>query len=143
MSKRLDHVGIVVNNIDDALTSYTNMLGLRVWDKGIVKIPEKGLQLVLLQIGDNFIELIQPTPGSQNREARFLKERGEGLFHLSIFTERFDAEVEELKGKGFRVEEEEIKALFPGHTVRLAWLPPRDTRGVWIELVDSASVPEV
>jgi methylmalonyl-CoA epimerase len=141
MFKKLDHVGVVVNNIDEALKLYTKMLGVTPWDKGIVKIPEKGLQLVLLGIGDSFIELIEPS-GSQSREARFLKERGEGLFHLSIFTESFDLEVERLKGKGFPVEEEEIKTLFPGYNVRLAWLPPRDTRGVWIELVDSASLPE-
>ena len=141
MSKRLDHVGIVVNDIDEALKLYSNMLDLSPWEKGIAKIPDKGLQVVLLGIGDNSIELIQPTD-SQNREARFLKERGEGLFHLSIFTDNFDAEVKALKDKGFAVEEEETKTLFPGHTLRLAWIPPRDTRGVWIELVDSASVPK-
>lgn len=140
MFKKLDHVGIVVNNIDEALKSYMNILGLQPWDKGIVKISDKGLRVVLLRIGDNSIELIQSTD-SQNREARFLRERGEGLFHLSIFTESFDAEVKALKGKGFTVEEEETKTLFPGHTLRLAWLPPKDTRGVWIELVDSASRP--
>jgi methylmalonyl-CoA/ethylmalonyl-CoA epimerase len=141
MIKRLDHVGIIVNNMDEALKSYTNILGLPPLDKGIIRLPDKeGVQLVLLRIGDNFIELIQPT-NFQNREGRFLRERGEGLFHLSIFTESFDAEVKALKEKGFAVEEEEIKTLFPGYTLRLAWLPPKDTQGVWIELVDSASVP--
>ena len=91
--------------------------------------------------GNKFSE-IQPTD-SHNREAKFLKERGEGLFHLSIFTESFDAEVKALKDKGFTVEEEETKTLFPGHTLRLAWLPPKETRGVWIELVDSTGVPEL
>lgn len=117
------------------------MLGLTPWDKGIVRNPEHGLQVVLLPIGDSFIELIEPI-GPESRFSRFLKERGEGLFHLSIFTEDFDAEVKSFKAKGFPVQEEEAKNLFPGYTVRLAWLPPEATRGHWIELVDAASVPK-
>jgi hypothetical protein len=64
------------------------------------------------------------------------------LGHSSIFTESFDAEVRALNEKGFTVEEEETKSLFAGCTLRSAWIPSKDTRGVWIALVDSTSVPK-
>ncbi|MGA2670255.1 MAG: VOC family protein [Dehalococcoidia bacterium] len=141
MSKRLDHVGILVSNIDEALKLYSKMLGLTPWDKGIVEIPEKGVKVVLFQAGENAIELIEPTD-PKSPEAETLRQRGEGLWHLSIFIDDFDSEVRALKAKGFPVKEEEIKSLFPGYTLRLAWLLPEDTRGVRIELVDAASDPK-
>ena len=138
--KRMDHVGIAVNNIEDALKLYVDMLNLTPWDRGIVEIADKGLKVVLLPIGENNIELLQPT-NPENREARFLRERGEGLFHITIETDNFDTDVKTLKEKGFAVEEEVTTGLFHGYMLRLAWLPPEDTQGVWIELVDLASVP--
>ena len=141
MAKRLHHLSIAVNNIEEALAFYCNVLGLTPWDKSITKVPERGIKVVGLDIGDISIHLAQPTD-SENRHARFLKERGEGLFHMSISTDDFDAEVTSLKEKGFPVvEEEKITSLFPGYTIRLAWLPPEATRGALVQIVDSASDP--
>lgn len=91
-------------------------------------------------LGKTFIELIQPTR-SDNRFARFLEERGGGLFHLCFFTEEFDKETELWKRKGYSVEIE-IANSFPSHPFRLAWLSPESTGGVWIELSDAAAIPE-
>ncbi len=140
MSRRLDHVGIVVKDINEVSSLFGKMLGLTPWDKGVVEDSENGVRLLSLPTGDTFIELIQPI-SSENRFARFLKERGEGLFHLCFFVEDYDEEVRELKEKGFTVEEE-VAHISPEHPFRLAWLPPESTRGVWIELVDMAALPE-
>ena len=140
MLVKLDHVGIVVKDIDEALIRYTKMLGLTPWDRGVVEDSQNGVRLVLLPIGDNFIELIQPI-SSENRFAKFLKERGEGLFHLSIFVEGYNTEISTLREKGYTVIEEEGKA-FPEQTIRLAWLPPESTGGPWVELVDITTIPQ-
>ena len=141
MSKRLDHVGIVVKDIDEATSLYGKMLGLTPWDKGVVEDSENGVRLLSLPTGDAFfIELIQPI-SSKNRFARFLKERGGGLFHLCFLTDDFDKEVKAWKEKGFPVEEE-MAMSFPEHPFRLAWLSPESTQGVWIELSDAAAIPE-
>jgi len=83
---------------------------------------------------------MEPT-NSSNRQGKFLKERGEGVFHINIFTDDFDGDVKTLRKKGFTVEVEEAKDLFPGYTLRMAWLRPADARGVWIEFADAKSVP--
>ena len=140
MSIRFDHLGIVVKDIDEAASLYNKMLGLTPWDKGVVEDPENGVRLLSLPTGDTFIELIQPT-SPENRFARFLRERGEGLFHLSFFTDDFDKEVRALKEKGFTVEEE-VAHISPEHPFRLAWLSPKSTLGVWIELVDMSALPK-
>ena len=140
MSVRFDHLGIVVKDIDEAASLYSKMLGLTPWDKGVVEDSENGVRLLSLPVGNTIIELIQPI-SSDNRFAIFLKERGEGLFHLCFFAEDFDKEVRALKEKGFTVEEE-VAHISPEHQFRLAWLSPESTSGVWIELADMAAIPE-
>lgn len=139
--KRMGHVGIAVNDIEASLKRYVDMLGLAPWDKGIVNIPEKGLKVVLLAIGNNNIELLQPN-GLQHRSAKFRKERGEGLFHITLESDDYDNDIKRLKEKGYAVEEEVTRSLFPGHAMRLAWLTPKSTDGIWIEIFDLASVPD-
>ena len=141
MSKQLHHVGIVVKDVEEALNQYINMLGVTPWQKGIVEVREVGLRLAHIDIGEGAsIELMEPT-NAENRQARFLRERGEGLFHINLFTDNFGGDVKELREKGLTVEIEEDKEAFPGYMLRMAWLQPKDTRGLWIELADSSSVP--
>ncbi len=92
MLKKLDHIGIVVKNLDEAIKLYGDMLNLTPSGMGIVTIKDVGVKMVLLSIGDNFIELIEPI-GTENRFAKHLREKGESLFHLCVFAEDFDAEV--------------------------------------------------
>jgi methylmalonyl-CoA epimerase len=145
MSYIFDHIGIIVNNIEGAIQLYGKMLGLIPSEKGIIKIPGHGIKVAILPIGDRFIELIEPMEtkdGSETRFARFLREKGEGLFHFCILTDDYNSQVSVLKRKGYTVVEELGTGVFPGHELRMAWLQPEDTKGVWIELVDKASLPE-
>jgi methylmalonyl-CoA/ethylmalonyl-CoA epimerase len=140
MTVQFDHLGIVVKDINEAARLYGEMLGLKPWDKGVVEDAENGVLLLSLPTGNTFIELIQPTR-PDNRFARHLKERGEGLFHLCFFTEEYDKEVGAWREKGYSVEEETANS-FPGHPFRLAWVPPESAKGVWVELSDAAALPE-
>ncbi|MFC2045338.1 VOC family protein [Chloroflexota bacterium] len=139
MSKKLHHIGVVVNDVDEALKQYIDILGAKPWDKGIVEMPKLRLAHVNID-GGATIELMEPTD-NQSRQGKFLKERGEGLFHFNVFTDDFDTDVKRVREKGFNIEVEETKDLFPGYTLRMAWVPPKDARGVWIEFADSTSVP--
>ena len=140
MSMMFDHLGIVVKDIEEAASLYNKMLGLTPGDKGVVEDAENGVRLLALPTGDTFIELVQPI-SPDNRFARFLREHGGGLFHLCFLTDDFDKKVRELKEEGFTVEEE-VARISPEHPFRLAWLSPKSTLGVWIELVDMAALPE-
>lgn len=140
MAQRLDHIGVVVKNVEEAASLYGKMLGLKPWSLGVKEDTQNGVRLLSLPLGDIFIELVQPT-STNNRFGRFLKEHGGGLFHLCIFIDDFDRKIQVLKEKGFKPEEE-TAMISPERPFRLAWLPPRSTLGVWIELVDMAAVPE-
>ena len=140
MSVTFHHLGIVVKDLDSAAERYSDILGLAAWDKQVVEDPENGVRILSLPTGSTFIELIQPVR-SDNRFARFLEERGEGLFHLCFFTKEFDREIESWEKKGYSAEIETAN-IFPDHPFRLAWLSPESTSGVWIELSDSAAIPE-
>jgi len=140
MKMNLDHVGVVVKDLEKTAQRYNDMLGLKTWSKGIAEDQKNGVRLLSLVTGDSFIELVQPTK-STNRFGKFLKERGEGFFHLCLFIEDFDTRVKSLKAKGYTIEEEESN-IDPEHKFRLAWIPPESPNGFWIELVDMKAVPE-
>ena len=147
MSRKLHHVGHVVKNLDEGMKLYENLLGL-TREQLLASTPEsmgvrkygKG-RLVLIPIGEFLIELIEPDLTVDSHQSRLLRERGEGLWHLAIFVENFDAEVKRLKEKGFTLEESSVPGLFPGITIRAVFLETEETHGVPIELVDLASIP--
>lgn len=141
MPTRMNHVSHVVRNLEKALETYEEILHVRPWAPGIIELDEQGTRLVWLPIGDNFIELIQPTKIG-NRFARQLEERGEGLFHLSVFAEDYAREIALLRAKGYRLDEESF--LFDKRDkdsiAHLAFLAPEQTHGAWIEIVDGSTV---
>lgn len=134
MAGKLDHVGHVVKNLDEGMKLYKK-LGLTPSEGGIIEFAEFGSRMVFYPFSDITIELIEPGGLGGDPAARCLKERGEGLFHLSIRTDDYDTEVKTLKEKGFTVEEYAHSR--PGHTTRLAFLAPEETLGLWIEFIDT------
>ena len=135
MARRLSHVGIVVRNIEETVELFTKTLGFNAPATGIVDVPEAGVKSAVIPIGNNYIELLQPTdPNIATGAMQFqiLKERGEGLLHLSIEVDDVDAEVEFLRKRG--VEAFEIPQ---GEVIdyKSAYLLAESAKGVPIELV--------
>lgn len=128
------HLGIVVRDINAAAKLYRDLLGFQTWEHGVAEDKVNGVLLLSLMCDNTFIELVQPTR-DDNRFARHLKERGEGLFHLCFNADDFDAELKGWKEKG-AVIEEELAHSFDGPPFRLAWIAPESTTGVWIEMCD-------
>jgi len=137
MTTTFHHLGIVVKDANEVGKLYSEMLGLEFWNKGAIEDKENGVLLLSLPTGETFIELVQPLR-PDNRFGRFLKEKGEGLFHLCFYSDDFDKEVQHWKEKGYVVEEEMAHS-FKDNPFRLVWLSPKSTHGVWIELADIAA----
>jgi methylmalonyl-CoA epimerase len=135
MARRLSHVGIIVRNIEEAVELFTKTLGFSAPPTGIVDVPEAGVKSALIPIGNNYIELLQPTDPSTASGAigfQTLEQRGEGLLHLSIEVDDVDAEVKFLQGKGiqaFEIPQGEIV------DYKSAYLLAESAKGVPIELV--------
>ena len=143
MLTKLDHVGIVVHDLDKTLALYQDMLNLEPTEMGIFDSAEQGVRMALLPVGDSYIELLQPTSGG-GRIAGWLREpleaKGEGLWHISIFADDYEEEIRAIEAKGYKLEEE-LADFADGTTIRMAFLSPSQTAGHWIEIVDASNLP--
>jgi methylmalonyl-CoA/ethylmalonyl-CoA epimerase len=128
---KLDHIGHVVKNFDEVIELYKNKFGLT--PNRMIEFSEFGSRMAFFPFGNIEIELIQPGGRGGDPAASCLKERGEGVFHLSFRIDDYDAEVKKWRERGFKVEE--YSHFSPGHHVRLAFLTPEETKGLWIEFI--------
>jgi catechol 2,3-dioxygenase-like lactoylglutathione lyase family enzyme len=142
MLKTVDHVTMVVKNLDDALKSFEKILQLTPEENRVKgELPECRIAMLATREGAR-IELIQPKPGMETRFSRFLAERGEGVFGLSIFVTDFDTEVTRLKNNGLPLENDYQAAVHPKFPFRIAWVPPRESHGVWLNRIPNPNNQE-
>ncbi|MEX2374231.1 MAG: methylmalonyl-CoA epimerase [Dehalococcoidia bacterium] len=128
MIDRIHHVGIVVHSADDALGFFRDTLGLTVTEDRVVE--EQGVRGVLLALGENEIELLQPTRDDTG-VARFLESRGETLHHICFNTDDVDAELARLKDLGIELIDETSRDGLAG---RIGFIHPKAMHGVLVEL---------
>lgn len=127
---KIDHVGIVVRDIRDALRVYEAALGLPL--REIAQVPDQQVEVAFLPLGDSNIELVQPTTDDTGI-ARFLAQRGEGIHHICIQVEGIEAVLARLRDQGIPLIDEEPRQ---GAHGRVAFLHPKGAHGVLIELVE-------
>lgn len=128
---KIDHIGIAVKSIEKALKFYSERLGLE--SMGIVEVPEQKVKVAALQIGESKIELLEST-SPDSPIAKFLKMRGEGIHHLAFEVTDIEKRLMGLKEKGVRLIDE--KPRLGAHNTRIAFIHPKSTQGVLIELVE-------
>jgi methylmalonyl-CoA/ethylmalonyl-CoA epimerase len=129
--KRIDHVAIATEDMADAAVRWEHNLGLRVEER-VSRPLGSGFDVARLPVGDAFIMLIQPVE-EEGRFAEQLKERGEGLFSVSIEVDDLDEAVAYLRGKGTQVSDPE-PGIWPGS--RVARVSETSTHGVPIQLIE-------
>ena len=133
MFKRIDHIGIVVNNLDDTLETYCNQLGYSLLER--VAIPEQMVEAAFLGAGNGTIELISPTDTTSGT-ARFLAARGEGTHHICFEVDDIVATLDELRAQGVRLIDETPRQGVHG---KVAFIHPKATHGMMIELLQKGS----
>jgi len=125
---KVNHVAIVVRDIEESLKFWEDSLGLKL--DHIEVVPSQNSRVAFFPVGGSEIELVQPT-NSESGLAAYLEKRGEGLHHLCMEVDDIDAMLAELKEKGVRLINEEAEVL-PGR--KMAFLHPKAGNGVLIEL---------
>ena len=133
--KKIDHVAIAVNSTDEALERYRTLFGITPQDREIV--ASQKTEATLLPVGDSSIELIEPK-GNEGL-GKFLEKRGPGLHHIAVEVEGIDHALAFLKSIGVRLIDETPRIGARGHKV--AFVHPKATGGVLIELVEPAPPP--
>ena len=127
MVKRVDHVGILVSNLDEAIKLYEDCLGVVV-DK-IETVSEQGVRAAILSLAEGAkLELLEPLPGSNL--ARVLQKRGEGLHHITFEVDDVDKELSRLSELVELIDKKPRQGL----EGLVAFLHPKSLRGVLIEL---------
>jgi len=127
---KVDHIAIAVSNLDEALGLYDRLFDLR--PEKVETVPQQRVKAAILLTGEGTrIELIQPTD-SDSGVAKFLERRGEGIHHIAIEVEDIGKELKTLASKGVELIDKEPRLGLAG---KVAFVHPKSTRGVLIELV--------
>lgn len=126
---KIDHLGIAVNRIDEAKKLFQDILGLEY--AGSETVSEQKVTTAFFPVGDSEVELLEST-APDGPIAKYLEKRGEGIQHLAFRVENLEEALAELKEKGVRLIDEKPRQGAGG--ARIAFLHPKDTHGVLIEL---------
>jgi len=131
MFEGLDHVAIVVRDIEEALKVYRDALGLEVTE--VEEVPDQGVRIAFLPVGDIRLELVQPTT-SDSGITRFLEKRGEGIHHLCFRVRDIESALRRLSEAGIRLIDQKPREGLHGQ--KLAFVHPKSLYGVLIELYE-------
>jgi methylmalonyl-CoA/ethylmalonyl-CoA epimerase len=129
----IDHIGVAVNDIEEALAVYRDMLGMPLVHRETVS--EQGVDAALLDVGDGHIELLGPL-GPDTAVGKFLAKRGPGLHHVAYRVADVAATLDALSAAGVKLIDAQPRAGIRGS--RVAFLHPAATGGVLTEIVQPA-----
>jgi methylmalonyl-CoA epimerase len=133
MFARIDHIGVAVESIDEALKLYESAYAMELVHREVVE--EQGVEAVLLDVGENHVELLQPL-GEDTPVGKYLAKRGPGIHHVAYQVGDIDAELERLRAEGVELIDQSPRIGIRGS--RVAFCHPRSTGGVLTEIVEPA-----
>ncbi len=133
MFSRIDHIGVAVEDLDDAIALYGEGFEMETAHRETVE--SQGVEAVLLDVGDGHVELLRPL-GSDTAVGRFLEKSGPGLHHVAYGVDDIDAAMEKVRAAGLRLIDSEPRQGI--RDSRVAFLHPRSTGGVLTEIVEPA-----
>ncbi|HWQ31439.1 MAG TPA: methylmalonyl Co-A mutase-associated GTPase MeaB [Blastocatellia bacterium] len=128
---RVEHLGVAVSSIDEALNFWRDGLGLEL--KEIEVVEDQGVRVAMLPLGESRIELLEAT-GAETPVGKFLARRGPGLHHVCVEVEDISAKLAQLRARGIRLIDEQPRPGAGGHLV--AFIHPASTGGVLVELTE-------
>jgi len=132
MANKVDHIGILVGNLDQAAKLYQDCFGVRV--EMTKTMAERGVKVAVLSLAEGTnLELLEPLPGSSM--AKVLEGRGEGLHHIAFEVDDVDKELGRLSARGIELIDKKAR---PGLEGMVAFIHPKSLRGVLIELCQKA-----
>jgi methylmalonyl-CoA epimerase len=133
MKATLDHIGIAVSNLSEALAFYRDALGLEV--ESPEEVPSQRVRAHFIPVGESAIELLEATT-EDSPIARYVGKRGPGLHHITLRVDDIEAALAQLRARGVRLIDETPRA--GAHGSRVAFVHPSSAHGVLIELTQKA-----
>jgi methylmalonyl-CoA/ethylmalonyl-CoA epimerase len=131
MIEKLDHIGIAVKDLDQAMKLYREAFGIEpslTYESAYTKA-----KIAFFTVGESRIELIQPT-NPESVMAKFLEKRGEGIHHICLKVKDVDSSLVALEAKGIALIDKKARKVRDNEKV--AFLSPKSTNGVLMELIE-------
>jgi methylmalonyl-CoA/ethylmalonyl-CoA epimerase len=131
MLKKINHIAIAVNNIEEATKFYHEVMGLTL--SGVEVVTAQKTKVGFFKIGESNIELVQPAE-PDSPLVKFLETKGQGIHHICFEVEDVEAEVKDYLDKGATLIDQKPR---PGaHNTKVAFIHPKSSSGVLIELCE-------
>lgn len=134
MTKKINHIGIAVKNIENAIPFYRDVMGMNF--EGTEEVSEQKVRVAFLQVGESRIELLEPT-SPDSPVAKFLEKNGEGIHHLAYEVDDLDAALADLQAKEIRLIDQTPRK--GAHGASIAFLHPKASGGVLTELCQQSA----
>lgn len=134
MFKKIDHIGVAVNNLEESLHIFKDVLGMKC--SGEEEVKEQNVRVAFLPVGESEIELLESTSPDGNI-AKYIEKKGEGIHHIAFEVEDLDVMLKKLQKKGVRLIDKEPR--YGAGGARIAFLHPKSTNGILMELCEHKS----
>ncbi len=135
MFGRIDHIGVAVTDLDEAVDLHERVYGMALVHRETVR--EQGVEAALLDVGESHVELLSAL-GGDTPVGRFLTRRGPGLHHVAYQVTDIEATLANLRDAGTRLIDAAPRAGIRGS--RVAFVHPASSGGVLTEIVEPAGV---
>lgn len=135
MFARVDHIGVAVEDLDAAIALHEDVYGMDLVHREV--IDEQGVEAVLLDVGENHVELLAPLH-EETPVGRFLAKRGPGLHHVAYQVEDIEATLRTLRDAGLKLIDESPRTGI--RRSQVAFLHPSASGGVLTEIVQPAEI---
>jgi len=129
MFKKIDHLGIAVQDMKAAIELYKDVLGLEF--AGEEEVVEQKVRTAFFPLGESSIELLEPT-SPDSPIAKFIAKKGPGIHHIAIRVDDVVEAIKEMKAKGMQMIDEIPRN--GAHGAKIAFIHPKSTPGVLLEL---------
>ena len=127
----IEHIGIAVKNLDEAIKFYEEIFGLKCY--AVEEVTDQKVKTAFFQVGQTKVELLETTD-AEGPIGKFIEKRGEGIHHIAFAMKELQSSLDELRGKGIRLIDEKARKGAEG--LNIAFIHPKDTQGVLIELCE-------
>lgn len=127
----IEHIGIAVKNLDEAIRYYENVLGLKCYK--IEEVKDQKVKTAFFKVGDTKIELLEST-GSEGPIGKYIEKKGEGIHHIAFATDGIEDALKEAENKGVKLIDNKPRKGAEG--LNIAFLHPKSTHGVLTELCE-------
>ncbi len=131
MLKKIDHIGIAVKNLEETKKQYQEMFGIS--SIGAEEVKEQKVKVVSFKVGESTIEFLEAT-AEDSPVAKFIEKKGEGVHHLAFSVENIEEILKDMEGKGISLIDKVPRR--GAHNKKIAFLHPRSTGGILIELCE-------